>query len=496
MLAGRGLGVGFCLPRDTLSLGGDLWVKLSPGWKRGAVLFAETERLGQSLNSYFCVTIAAMNNSTLNRIAYINLDGQLCTTAPDGSDGRRLTGSERFFQFPAWSPSGHRLAAIGSARDDGGLFVLDPATSTPIHEPTPIYQSRNEAPIYLYWAPDGRAISFLAGHVEPELGLHVLPVRDDNFSPPVVEDEPLLVGAPLFWDWRADGSEMLAHVGFGSERARLVWVAAPGFEGVEIEPRVRANSLAPGYFQTPSISPSGHYWAYAERDEELGGGSQLVVESERERLPVGEHEGVAVLAWSPSGDSSGAREQLAFMSPPEAAQHFFGPLSLWDVATERTTLLVEDAALAFFWSPDGEHIAYLTLAPETLTRERDLLEADGDGLDGDEFYTNGYSQNGSGPVSNAAAASAEQEPLLALHVIHVASGESRRLHRFQPTMIFLNQFLPFFDQYSRSHRLWSPAGDALVLAQVQDGREQVCVVPLAGDVRPIAEGVMPFWSWR
>ena len=138
-----------------------------------------------------------MTNTTLNRIAYIDLDGQLCTVAPDGSDGRRLTDSERFFQFPAWSPLGHRIAAIGSARDDGGLFVFDPATSTPSREPTPLYQSRNEAPIYLYWAPDGRTISFLAGHIEPELGLHVLPVRGDHISAPntpVTEDEPLLVG--------------------------------------------------------------------------------------------------------------------------------------------------------------------------------------------------------------------------------------------------------------------------------------------------------------
>ena len=128
---------------------------------------------------------------------------------------------------------------------------------------------------------------------------------------------------------------------------------------------------------------------------------------------------------------------------------FFGPLYLWNSETDLIDTLVEDAALAFFWSPDGEHIAYLTLAPETLMRERDLLEADGDGSYGDgsygdEFYTNGYSQNGSGPVSNSAAAGAEQEPLLALHVVHVASGESRRLHRFQPTMIFPQPVPPLF----------------------------------------------------
>ena len=133
----------------------------------------------------------------------------------------------------------------------------------------------------------------------------MLPVRGDNFSPPITEDEPLLVGAPLFWDWASGTAARCWRTwGFGSERARLVWVASPSFEGMEIEPRGGgASSLAPGYFQTPGISPSGQLWAYAQMDDELGGRSQLVVESERETLPVAEHEGVAVLAWSPNGET-------------------------------------------------------------------------------------------------------------------------------------------------------------------------------------------------
>ena len=50
---------------------------------------------------------------TVNRIAYIDRDGQLATTAPDGSDQRRLTGDGRFYQFPAWSPDSRQIAVIG-----------------------------------------------------------------------------------------------------------------------------------------------------------------------------------------------------------------------------------------------------------------------------------------------------------------------------------------------------------------------------------------------
>lgn len=43
--------------------------------------------------------------SPLNRIAYIDLEGRLFTVAPDGTDARLLSESNRVFQFPAWSPT-------------------------------------------------------------------------------------------------------------------------------------------------------------------------------------------------------------------------------------------------------------------------------------------------------------------------------------------------------------------------------------------------------
>ena len=65
------------------------------------------------------------------------------------------------------------------------------------------------------------------------------------------------------------------------------------------------------------------------------------------------------LAWNPQGD------QLAFVAPPDSAETgSFGPLHLIDATTGAERVLVEDFVLAFFWSPDGRQIAYLTLRPE------------------------------------------------------------------------------------------------------------------------------------
>ena len=88
--------------------------------------------------------------------------------------------------------------------------------------------------------------------------------------------------------------------------------------------------------------------------------------------------------------------------------------------------------------------------------------------------------------------------LLNLSVVDVASGETQLLSTFAPTPLFVGQYLPFFDQYALSHRLWSPGSDALVMPMLSaEGGQlttQVVVVPLQGEPQPIAAGDMPSWS--
>ena len=59
----------------------------------------------------------------VNRIAYVNLDGQVMTMAPDGSDPRMLS-RDRFFQFLASSPDSRHLAPTGSTRPSPCLFQV------------------------------------------------------------------------------------------------------------------------------------------------------------------------------------------------------------------------------------------------------------------------------------------------------------------------------------------------------------------------------------
>lgn len=389
-----------------------------------------------------------------NRIAFVNPSGQLVSVAPDGLDPRVLTPPTRSYQFPAWSPTENRLAAVGIDREGGGVFTVQDRVGA---EAERLYRDPVAAPIYLYWAPNGKEIGFLA-NTEGGLGLRVVGTNGAGAR-------QLLTGNPLYWQWSRDGARLLVHSGVSSAGRVAFYSAAGGASKPFGEP---------GFFNAPGLSASGTYLAYAEF---TGSVNRVVLAGNRPRnaqlrreVP---YEGVAAFTWSPT------TEQLAIMSPPAAARLPYGPIRLLDAATGELTPLVEATALAFFWSPDGKHIAYLT-----PFRRRGGQLADASGVHATT-------------ISSPTAGSQPQGTLLLeLSVVEVATGRSRLLTAFSPTPLFVGQFLPFFDQYALSHAVWSPESDAVVLPMLGESGPQIVVVPLGGEPETIAQGEMPFWSRR
>jgi TolB protein len=389
------------------------------------------------------------------RIAFINADGQLATLAPDGSDLRVLTEGEQRLQFPAWSPDSSKIATIGVDREGSFIRILPDEEGA---EGAEIYRSADQGAIYLYWSPDSARVSFLANNPESALALHVASET---------ETERLLVnGAPFYWQWSADGQGMLIHTGFTGEGSRL------GFTSLESD-TLAENLAPPGVFQAPGISPSGNYIAYAEDNDFRG--TQIVIQNnplvqtevEEVKREV-KHEGAVALTWSPVED------KIAFTAPAEDAPAVYGELKLLEAESGLLETLSEKLVVCFFWSPDGNYIAYLT-----PNLERD--EGDVSSL-GNTFYVSDTKvQQGSF--------------LLELHVVDISSKEDKRLATFTPTFLFVSQFLPFFDQYALSHRIWSPDSSAVVLPITNaDDSRQVTVFKLDGTVTPIGEGDTPFWS--
>jgi TolB protein len=62
--------------------------------------------------------------------------------------------------------------------------------------------------------------------------------------------------------------------------------------------------------------------------------------------------------------------------------------------------------------------------------------------------------------------------------------------------VFVNQVLPFFDQYALSHRFWSPDGSSIVLPlDDNEGVSQLTLIPADGsDAHRLTAGVLGSWS--
>lgn len=390
------------------------------------------------------------------RLVIVAPDDSLQTMNPDGSDVRALVAPGLHFQFPAWSPDGRLIAAPGNDGADSGVWVLRDAANP---EPAAVYRSQDRAPFYLYWSPDSRWLSFLANDAP---GIALWLAEPDGAS----AARKLESGQPFYWNWAEEGDSMLIHTGGRAPNGLITFIDTQGES-------LTGEMAPPGPFQAPGISPSGRYIAFAENG--AAGASAIVIKDMMQDgvRQSAQHQGFAALSWSP------ASEQLAFISPPVLAPHFFGPLRLLDAADGRLRTLSSRTVVAFFWSPDGKTIAFLSPA--------------GDGDDS--------GARAPGPAQTDGL-------LLDLWLIDVASDPAalypappsgeRRLASFQPGQLFTAQFLPFFDQYALSHRLWSPASDALVLpVQEADGSERVYVFPIDGSPPyGVTEGMMGFWSWQ
>lgn len=398
----------------------------------------------------------------LNRIAIIDVEGQLATIDPNGRALRPLSNGGYFYQFPAWSPDGQSIAVIGTEERRGGIFIAD-EPHQPYSGVRSIYESQRQQPFYLYWSPDSRQITFAANHPREGIGLHIVPAGGGSSVSRLLD-----VGRPYFWAWGEDNQSLFVHSGGGDAKGRLAFMDRP-FE------YVGENIASPGHFQTPGISPSGKYWAFAAVNQ-MGTAEVIIEGSNTHRRIKIEHEGAAILSWSRTQDV------LAVISPSVETPHFYGMLRLINPDSGNIQTLTDDTVVAFFWSPNGKKIAYFTLTHETESQ---------DGAGQMLRIQEGYARGRQLPEQNNPA-----DVWLDLNVVDLRSERSELITPFRPNPIFLNQYLPFFDQYALSHRIWSPDSKSLVLPVLANGNELIAVVPIDGVTPPlpIAEGIMASWS--
>ena len=394
--------------------------------------------------------VGFLRAATVNRIAYLGSDGNIYTIRPDGSDQRALTtdgeagpGATRLYRFPTWSPDGRYVAFIDIKSQGGATDSQLVAAPVDGGGSQVLHKSGTAQPFYLYWSPDSRQLAFLEG-TGPSLALRLAALGQG-------EAPALANGSPFYFVWSPDSRRLAFHVGGLrndlSPDARVGLFEPGGSESGPVDE-------PPALFLAPDWSPDGASIIYARRNNS---GSELVAADAngvngRALLPFN---GGVSFAWSPTG------RQIAYIlsETPELeglGQIAYGKLGVINPDGSGQRTLTSEDALSFFWSPDGTKLAYIALATEQNTPAR-----------------------------------------LKLAVVDTATGETRTRALFTPAAGFVS-FIPYFDQYLRSVRMWSPDGTSLVYTALDpDGKAGLYVVDAAnGEPRRIADGVQAIWSWK
>ena len=322
-------------------------------------------------------------------------------------------------------------------------------------DPTIVYSSGDQPPFYVYWSPDGRGLSFLTTEIDG-LALRLAPA--DASAPAAV----VRTGAPMYWSW-ADPSRLLVHSGdglggfFGEVRP----------DGVATEP----SAILAGSFRVPAVSSDGRFRAFATPGEAT---PQRIVLETRDRATSHALDvfGPAAVAFGQDSD------ELAFVAAAEPGAELalpVGPLRLMDATSGDVRTLLDGRVIAFFWAPDGKTVAALS-APQP----------------GDD---NVAGLGRATLVSSGSEQAAATGVKVRLSFVTVATGAIRSHSTFALSDVFVDQVLPYFDQYALSHRIWSPDSASIALPVVADGTEQVVVVQADGSgARRVADGVEGFWS--
>ena len=406
--------------------------------------------------------------SAASLIAVIDVSGALATMDERGGSVVSYAAPGVVFGFPAWSPDGSRIAAVGYGPGDTSIYVFNvrPGGAGGDFKPVVIYRSPDRPPFYLYWAPDGRRLAFLA--TEP-VGLSLRVAPADGSAPLDGSGAGAIIrrGAPLYFDW-VGADRLLVHVGSGSG----AFAGEVGLDGASVASPVAGT----GDFRSASVSGDGRYLAYVRSQTPSSG--DLVVASRdgtsRHEVPVFSP---TAFVFDPTGDTLAS---IAADAPVKDSLTFpLGPLRLVDARSGAVRTLLDSSVVGFFWAPDGRTIATLRLARA-----------------GDQTADAGPAFSTARMVLPVAAATPPPATEVRLAFVDVSTGVVRSERVVRLGSHFVNELLPYFDQYAQSHRLWAPDSASILLPLVDAiGRTRLVVVPADGtDSRPIADGLSGFWS--
>ncbi len=292
------------------------------------------------------------SEAPLGLIAYVGNDGNIYTTDRDGKQSNAITEDAnlnpsagqvgRIYQYPTWAPDGQHLAFARFSLSEAGPEVSLVSVLSDGKKPVDTFTSQSFQPFYLSWSPDSQTIAFLGSDVS---GMAQYLVAASGGESKLISS-----GQPYYWDWSPDSQTLIVHIGGASSSNPNAHLAFTGLDGSN---PAQELDLKPGSFEAPAWSPAGDVIALAAQNE--AGDEELILAGQDGKVKqvLTKLSGPVDFAWSPQG------AYLAYAVLDVSGSVPTIRLIMLDSTHPDLPIEVAQGDLAaFFWSPDGQKIAY------------------------------------------------------------------------------------------------------------------------------------------
>ena len=385
--------------------------------------------------------LAPVDVPVANRLLVLDSDGNVVTVDPDGTDRFALTtdaSTTRQYLQPTWSPGAQLIA--WTEVETGGEEQLTKLVTVSFDG---AYRAEAEvpfAPFYIFWSPLGDKLAYLSNWDRfsvPSMALRVadipVPAAESTDAAPTLDVRTVAEGSPFYFSWNPGGDRLVTHV--GNETLQLQ----------DLDGARTALAEQPGDFPAPHWTREGERLVYAVTEDGL---QRLVIAGLDGTVEKELTDFSSRIAFAVNTDASQAAYVVTDAAVTMAA---LGPLYVVDMETLATRELTDRPTVAFFWSPDGQKLAYMTVENGTSGLRFRWWVWDG--------------------VTN------------------------RDFGAYLPSRLFFQSYLAFFDQYAQSMNLWSPDSSAFAYPGMRDRLSGIWVQQLEEEApRWIGRGTFVAWS--